>query len=60
MIDALHMHGIKILCDELFAQSQDLTFLNGPLQNFIPAIGLQNGDVIVLLVLAIFSEIFMR
>ena len=52
MIDALHVHGIKILCDELFAQSQRFTLLNRSFQNLIPSIGLQNGDVIVLLVFA--------
>src|SRR4029453_5999289 len=58
MIDAFHVHGIEILRDKLLAQAQRFTFLKCSLQNFIPAVSLQNGDVVILFVFAnLFSNL---
>jgi hypothetical protein len=50
MIDTLHMHRIKILGDELFAQSDLISSLESSFQYLVPAIGLKDRDIIVLLV----------
>ena len=40
MIDAFHMHRVKILGDEFFTQPFALAFFKCTFQDFVPAIGL--------------------
>ena len=48
MIDALHVHSVKVFRDELTGEAEVVAFLICLLQNFVPAVGLKDGDVIVL------------
>src|SRR6185436_12022671 len=51
MIDTFHVHSVEILCDEFFAQTEFLPLGSRPLQYFIPTVGLQNGNVVILFIL---------
>ena len=43
----LSMHRVEILGDEFFAQPKLVATLKRTLQYFVPAVGLQDGDVVV-------------
>ena len=49
------MNRIKILGDEFFAEPKFLSPLTGSLQDLVPAVGLQDRDIILLF---IFSDLF--
>src|SRR6185295_11939348 len=51
MIDTFHVHSVKILCDEFFTQTEFLPLSRRPLQYFIPTVGLENGNVVILFIL---------
>jgi hypothetical protein len=54
MIDTLHVYGIKILGDKLPAEPQFVSFGKCSFQYLVPAVGLQDSYLVVLLVLPYF------
>ncbi len=58
MIDTFHVHRVKIFGNEFLAQTQFISFFEGPFQNCIPPVGLQNGNIIFFFVLTDFFRNF--
>ena len=52
MMYTFQVHGIKIFENKFFGEAKGLPFFKGSFQDIIPPVGLQNGDIIVFLVLA--------
>ena len=51
LIDTLHMYRIKVSGNKIFTEPQLLSFQKRSVEDSVPAIGLQNGDIIFLFIL---------
>lgn len=50
--DAFHVNRIKVFGYKFLTQAQFIAFGESPFQNTVPAIGLQDGDIVIFFVLA--------
>jgi len=55
VIDTFHVYGVEVAGKELMAQSVFLAFLESFFQYLIPAVGLQDGDIVIFFV---FTDLF--
>ncbi len=58
MINTFHMYSIKIFCNKFLAQAEFISFLKSSFQDCIPAICLQNRNIIFFFVLSDFFRNF--